>query len=284
MKQSDVDSRTPDTSAAAAMASEPASTTPAPAKPKARRSKSTPPKPATSAAAKLEAKKDLIRQEIYDRRQSLRAGERSAKSRDICNQVLSALQNSGVKGRNGQPLTVAVYSAKRFEVDLDRFIRGAYALGCRIAFPCMVPQASSVGCMRMRAVSCLNYLGGSVPFVVDPMKSWGPATSEEQMSFGNAPTGSSRRFIPSRAKGSVPPKDDTRFPVVSPEEIDFAIVPVVAFDSAGNRLGYGGGVYDRYLPQLRKDCPVLGVAFAEQEVDAVPHAKHDVPLPNIIRA
>lgn len=240
------------------------------------------------AAAALLALKDAVRREALSRRQELRPATRSARSRDICNQLLSDLQASGIKGRNGRPATISVYAALRFEVDLDRFIRGAYALGYRIAFPCMTPKdrASdrSAGMMCMRSVSCLNYVGGSVPFIVDPRKPWGPAVAEEHQQFTNTPTGSRRRFIPSRVKGSIPPKDDTRFPVVPPSEIDMAIIPAVAFDAEGRRLGYGTGVYDRYMPQLREDCRVVGVAFAEQEVTEVPSDEHDCVLSRYITA
>lgn len=240
------------------------------------------------ATAALLALKDAVRREALSRRQELRPATRSARSRDICNQLLSDLQASGIKGHNGRPATISVYAALRFEVDLDRFIRGAYALGYRIAFPCMTPKdrASdrSAGMMCMRSVSCLNYVGGSVPFIVDPRKPWGPAVAEEHQQFTNTPTGSRRRFIPSRVKGSIPPKDDTRFPVVPPSEIDMAIIPAVAFDAEGRRLGYGTGVYDRYVPQLREDCRVVGVAFAEQEVTEVPSDEHDCVLSRYITA
>ena len=239
---------------------------------------------AERAAAELAERKDAVRHEVVARRQQLRAGERSSRSRKICNQLLSYLQNSGIKPRNGRPVTVAVYAALRFEVDLDHFIRGAYAFGYRLVFPCLVPKDCAAGTMCMRSVSCLNYIGGSVPFIVDPRKPWGPAVTEEHQAGTTVGTGSDRRFIPSRVKGSIPPKDDTRFPVVSPNEIDLAVIPLVAFDEQGNRLGYGTGSYDRYLPQLQDTCHVVGVAFDEQRVDEVPHAEHDAVLKTIITA
>jgi 5-formyltetrahydrofolate cyclo-ligase len=58
------------------------------------------------------------------------------------------------------------------------------------------------------------------------------------------------------------------------------LVPMLAFDRAGFRLGYGAGFYDRTLDRLRGHGPVLavGVAYADQEMAAVPRDDHDEPL------
>lgn len=62
------------------------------------------------------------------------------------------------------------------------------------------------------------------------------------------------------------------------------IVPLLAFDARGYRLGYGGGFYDRTLEGLRARRPTLavGFAFAAQEVDAVPIEATDQPLDAIV--
>lgn len=62
------------------------------------------------------------------------------------------------------------------------------------------------------------------------------------------------------------------------------IVPLLAFDAAGYRLGYGGGFYDRTLEQLRKagDVLAIGFAFAAQEVASVPREATDQPLDLIV--
>lgn len=57
------------------------------------------------------------------------------------------------------------------------------------------------------------------------------------------------------------------------EELDLIIVPGLAFDRQGNRLGYGGGYYDRLLAEIR--APKVALAFAAQIVDAIPTEKHD---------
>lgn len=66
-------------------------------------------------------------------------------------------------------------------------------------------------------------------------------------------------------------------PEVTPRVL---LVPLLAFDRAGYRLGYGGGFYDRTLAQLRAhgDAIAIGAAWAAQEVPAVPHGEHDQPL------
>jgi 5-formyltetrahydrofolate cyclo-ligase len=65
---------------------------------------------------------------------------------------------------------------------------------------------------------------------------------------------------------------------------DLLLVPLLAFDRRGHRLGYGGGYYDRTLAALRARQLVraIGVAFAGQEVDAVPTGPHDAPLDGIV--
>lgn len=61
---------------------------------------------------------------------------------------------------------------------------------------------------------------------------------------------------------------------------DVLLVPLLAFDQAGYRLGYGGGFYDRTIAQLRARKPMIaiGLAFDEQRIDSVPHAAYDQKL------
>ncbi|MBN1942429.1 MAG: 5-formyltetrahydrofolate cyclo-ligase [Phycisphaerae bacterium] len=65
------------------------------------------------------------------------------------------------------------------------------------------------------------------------------------------------------------------------DQLDLVIVPAVAFDPKGNRLGRGGGFYDRFLarPELRAET--LGVAYAEQIVPSLPVHANDRPV-NIV--
>ncbi len=63
-------------------------------------------------------------------------------------------------------------------------------------------------------------------------------------------------------------------------EPDVVLVPLLAVDAQGYRIGYGGGYYDRSLERLREMKPVVsvGLAFDEQKVDAVPHLDYDQRL------
>lgn len=66
-------------------------------------------------------------------------------------------------------------------------------------------------------------------------------------------------------------------------EPDLVFVPLVAFDREGGRLGQGGGYYDRTLAALAAVRPVvIGLAFAGQEVEHIPHDPHDQKLDGIL--
>ena len=82
---------------------------------------------------------------------------------------------------------------------------------------------------------------------------------------------------------------DGAFGARIPEVMDFfdpeiVIVPLLAFTRKGDRLGYGGGFYDRTLEQLRarRATLAIGFAFAGQEVDALPVEPTDQPLDMIV--
>lgn len=75
-------------------------------------------------------------------------------------------------------------------------------------------------------------------------------------------------------RGIPEPRDHC--PTVSAETIEWVLVPGVAFDADGRRLGYGGGYYDRLLPLLSPEAPRVAGAFDVQLVESVPAAPHDI--------
>ena len=154
------------------------------------------------------------------------------------------------------PRTVAVYAAMGSEVDPAAFAIAAADRGWRVAYPCMLSAADAAACgqrMCMRVVAAGDV--GTAPFIAHPTRAFAAMDI-----------------------------DSNRFPIVPAEALDTIVVPLVAFDQAGARLGYGGGCYDRYLPTLSASCHIIGIAFEEQRVEHVPTDAHDLPLPNIISA
>lgn len=65
---------------------------------------------------------------------------------------------------------------------------------------------------------------------------------------------------------------------------DLLLVPLLAFDRHGYRLGYGGGYYDRYLREHRakRTIRAIGIAYAGQAVDDLPHGETDEPLDAVV--
>lgn len=68
--------------------------------------------------------------------------------------------------------------------------------------------------------------------------------------------------------------------LVKLDELDVIIVPGVAFDERGNRLGYGAGFYDKLLSEFKK--PTVAIAFEQQIVPMILADPHDVPVKKIV--
>lgn len=193
-----------------------------------------------------------LRRAVIARRDALDLDLRAAKSATICARLVELLDRLGA----ATPRTVAVYAAMSSEADPAAFAAAAAARGWRVAYPCMLSAADAAACgqrMCMRAVAIGDV--SAAPFITHPTRT-----------FAAADIGSNR------------------FPIVPVEALDMIVVPLVAFDQTGARLGYGGGCYDRYLPTLSVTCQIIGIAFDEQRVDRVPTDAHDLPLPHIISA
>lgn len=78
-----------------------------------------------------------------------------------------------------------------------------------------------------------------------------------------------------------PKKESTR--TLREEQIDMVIVPGVVFDEKNNRLGRGGGYYDRFLGSLPERVPTIGLAFDFQIVGSLPSCEdHDVPVSCVV--
>lgn len=193
-----------------------------------------------------------LRRAVIARRDALDLDVRAAKSAVIRARLVERLGRSDPAA----PHTVAVYAAMGSEVDPAAFAAAVAKRGWRVAYPCMLSTAEAAACgqrMCMRAVAAGD--ADAAPFIGHPTRAFAATDI-----------------------------DSGRFPIVPAEALDMIVVPLVAFDRAGARLGYGGGCYDRYLSMLSPACQIVGIAFDEQRIDHVPTDVHDLPLPNIVSA
>lgn len=69
---------------------------------------------------------------------------------------------------------------------------------------------------------------------------------------------------------------------ILPSIIDLVVVPGLAYDAQGNRLGRGGGYYDRFLKRLRASAVTAGLVFDQQIVPRIPTKKHDVAVDIVV--
>ena len=81
--------------------------------------------------------------------------------------------------------------------------------------------------------------------------------------------------------GILEPKAEFLRPVPV-QQIDLLIIPGLAFDSQGYRLGYGGGYFDRFLPTIRQGCTKVGLAYDFQLLAELPREPHDTAIDIIV--
>lgn len=68
----------------------------------------------------------------------------------------------------------------------------------------------------------------------------------------------------------------------SPEALDIIVVPAVAFSQKGYRIGYGGGYYDRFLPQLPERTISFGLTYDKLLLPELPKESHDIPVDYVV--
>jgi len=82
-------------------------------------------------------------------------------------------------------------------------------------------------------------------------------------------------------KGILEPKRE-HYRLFPPEDMDLIIIPGVAFDLSGNRIGRGFGYYDNFLRKVCSSAKIIALAFEMQIVKKIPNDKNDIPVHKII--
>lgn len=205
--------------------------------------------------------KAALRRTLIARRDRIGEADQLERSASMCERLSAhlaeKLSGSGSE-TDRRPPSVALYAAMGSEPTLDRFVLEAARRGWNCFFPVMVkeaptPQGSPRIRMRFVQLTTESYRRRDLPFLAQPAKS----VAEDELAGLGLRTAQA-------------------------EDFDAVVVPLVGFDEKNNRLGYGGGNYDRFLAETRPESVVVGFAFAEQRWCGLPVEAHDIPLPDII--
>lgn len=131
--------------------------------------------------------------------------------------------------------TVCCYVAQPYEVETRPMIEAMLTQGKRVVVPVVRPRAKRLVCAEVR----------------DPSAELAPG-----------------------AFGVLEPRPGARRPV-PPQALDLVLVPGLAFDRQGHRLGHGHGYFDRFLARLPGRTPTVGLAFRFQVLARLPVTAHD---------
>lgn len=146
----------------------------------------------------------------------------------------------GLEAYRRAKLVHTYVSSKENEVDTRALIGTCLAQGKRVAVPVVMPSAKTMG---------HALIDGLDQLVVGP---WGLAQ----------PDPAAARWLPAKAR------------------IDLVVVPGLAFDRRGHRIGRGGGYYDRFLAQVQ--TVKIGLCYDELVLDCIPGEPHDVPVDMVV--
>lgn len=193
------------------------------------------------------------KQELRLRQQQLRenlgADDRELAAKAVRRQVMNLLSRLyPVEKRDAaRPLKVAVYAAIRGELDLAPLLPALQALPGELYFPAVHKSATG-----------------------------------SDLVFCRLPTGiGPEEFLCVGCFGVPEPPEKNRG--AGAAQLDLVLVPGLAFDAAGNRLGWGKGYYDRFLASLRPRPLTIGIAYDFQLLEAaVPVTPHDQKLDHIV--
>ena len=134
--------------------------------------------------------------------------------------------------------TIFCFLSTSFEVQTERIIRESLRLGKQVLVPLLDPGGENLKASRIPSMD--------IDFVVGEYGVRQPAPK-----FRN---------------------------IVPFANIDFVVVPGLAFDNFGNRIGYGGGFYDKFFKKITRDVSRVAVSYDFQLFNLVPHSHSDEPV------
>ena len=217
--------------------------------------------------------KQSIRKAKISARNLLSPEERRSRSIGICRQILSSPLYQEAQ-------TVMLYKYVRGEVQLT-FLEQQNAAAPspkRFLYPLCLPGGGMAAVEPGAAEPAERAVGSGGLGLTGPAGGSGnPAPAGAA-----AEPGSPAISGPAWKKGSfgIPEPDPSYGRIIDPEEIDLVICPCTAYDDEGNRLGMGGGYYDRFLPACRK-AAIAAAAFDEQRTERVPSEPYDIKMHKI---
>jgi len=197
------------------------------------------------------SEKQEIRKRIKAIRKALSASEHQMKSERICREAAKWVDGQARSGQESANRSVFVYLPYEHEIDVIPFIQHCWEQGYEVYAP-RVDQA--VGQMQLFRIHSLSDV--------------------EVGSFGIR-----------EPKLSLPLLPESRWAT-----LDWVVVPGLAFDQHGGRMGYGGGYYDRFMARLVEADPdesvrrpvCIALAFGFQVIERVPMEPHDLRVDTII--
>lgn len=188
--------------------------------------------------------------ELFDRKAAMRRAAYDARNAQADKDQLSALAVGRLLElpEYGRARTALWYIDCRSELRTKFALPAALASGKRIVVPyCTIDEAGANKLGLWLLESMDELVVGKWKILEPPRERWGEPGKE-----------------------------------IPPAEIDFAIIPGVGFSREGARMGNGQGYYDRLLPQLRRDCPLVALCYECQLFDDLIVGPHDVFMDKVV--